>query len=386
MDCIVNEPSDVYNWFFESFNDVWSRPEQASGFRAYTLGLISETHRKNIEAMSAKIIQQQYQGLHHFLAESPWDASMLNRRRIEMLMQNPRTAACDKGILTIDDTGVPKKGTETEGVKRQYIGEVGKVANGQVFVTSHYADTRCHWPVEIVPYVPDTWLEGGKENPAFRSKIDLALDLVDRAVALGIRFRAIVADCWYGSSINFITALEERGLPYVVELKATQRMFARLPGDLASCEHRLKEALRLLKREDFRPVRLENADGTEREVWIARLRLKLKKLRGKRRVIVVTTRPDDPAADEDLRFVTTNAVQLRDATVAELYALRNWVEVFYKEAKDDLGAGQYQVRDLESILRHFYLVFVAYSLLVLLKRKGDLARWCKKNSTPSDRP
>ena len=66
--------------------------------------------------------------------------------------------------------------------------------------------------------------------------------------------------------------------------------------------------------------------------------------------------------------------------------MRNWIEVFYREAKDDLGAGQYQVRDLESILRHWQMVFVAYSLLVLLRQEGRLGRWCKKNSTPSDRP
>ena len=79
-------------------------------------------------------------------------------------------------------------------------------------------------------------------------------------------------------------------------------------------------------------------------------------------------------------------VQLRNEAVAQLYALRNWVEVFYREAKDDLGAGQYQVRHLEAIVRHWQLVFVAYSLLVLLRRQGRLARWCEKRGSASDRP
>ena len=86
------------------------------------------------------------------------------------------------------------------------------------------------------------------------------------------------------------------------------------------------------------------------------------------------------------KMVLTNVAQLRDATVAREYALRNWVEVFYGEAKDELGAGQYQVRDLDSILRHWYLVFVAHSLLVSLRREGRLGRWCKKKYTPSARP
>jgi len=296
--------------------------------------------RKNVEAISNRTVGQAYQGLHHFLTESPWDGAELNRRRVELLEADPRTCSRPRGVLVLDDSGVPKKGEATQGVKRQYIGQLGKVANGQVFVTSHYAEGRCHWPVDLLPYVPDNWLAGGKADPAFRTKLELALELADRAVARGLSFRAIVADAWYGRNAGFIKELEERSLPYVVELEATQRIFARLEGDIASNEHRLKEALSLLEPKDFRPVRLKNADGTDREVFVAALKVKIKKLPGKRRVVVVTHRPDDPEADEDSRFLLSNVVQLRNGTVARLYALRNWVEVFYREAKCDLGAGQ----------------------------------------------
>jgi len=386
MDFIVNEPDPLFDPFFENFDDLWSRPNQARGFRAYTLGLISETHRKNIEAMSAKMVDQPYQGLHHFLSEAPWDNTEINRRRLAALMGNPRTAPCQKGVLVLDDTGVPKKGDSTEGVKRQYIGQLGKTANGQVFVTSHYADGRCHWPVEIVPYIPDVWLEKGKEDERFRTKLQLALELIDRAVVLGVKFRAVVADSWYGSDRYLVGELDKRGLPYVLEVKSSLRIFARLPGDIARNEHRLKEALRLLSPEEFRPARLRNADGTEREVHVAQLWLKIKGLPGKRRIVAVTTCPQDPSSDRDLRWLMTNVAQFRADTVAQIYALRNWVEEFYREAKDDLGAGQYQVRDLETILRHWHMVFVAYSLLALLRRQGRLARWCKKNSAPCERP
>ena len=386
MDCVINQPDPFCEPFFDKFSEFWARPNQAQAFGAYVRGLISETHRKNIEAINAKVVGQHYQSLHHFLAESPWNSEALNRRRIELLQNDRRTASCKKGVLILDDTGVPKKGDQTQGVKRQYIGQIGKVANGQVFVTSHYADACCHWPVDIVPYVPDTWLEGGKDDPAFRTKIQLALGLLDRALGCGVRFRAVVADAWYGRNIGFIRDLEERTVSYVVELDASQRIFARLAGDIGSNEHRLKEALSLLVPEDFRPVRLPNADGTQREAFVAALKLKIKRLPGKRRVVIVTRRPKDPASDEELRFLLTDLIQLRNDTVARLYALRNWVEVFYREAKDDLGAGQYQVRDLTSIVRHWRLVFVAYSLLVKLRRDGRLGRWCKKNSAPSARP
>lgn len=386
MDFIVTDPDPLLDAFFDNFASLWSRPNQAEGFRAYVLGLLSEVHRKNVQALSAKTVGEPYQNLHHFLAEAPWDADALNDLRLDALMAGRRTAPRNSGVLIIDDSGVPKKGHATEGVKRQYIGQLGKTANGQVFVTSHYADARCHWPVDLAPYVPDTWLPEGKEDPAFRTKIDLALELIEQGFARGLGVRAVVADNWFGCNRRFIKTLEQRERPYVVDLKPSQRVFVRLKGDLGRNEHRLVEAVSLLEPSDFRPVCLPMADGTERQVQVARLRIKIKGLTGRRPVVVVTTRPHDPAADADLRLLTTNVVQLRDATVARLYARRNWVEVFYREAKDDLGAGQYQVRDLASIVRHWMLVFTAYTLLVLLKRQGRLTRWSKKNSIPSARP
>lgn len=378
MDFIVNEPDKLYDTFFENFNSLWTRPNQRESFRAYMLGLICEAHRKNIQALSCKIIGQQSQSLHHFLCKSPWDSEELNRRRIHLLQSDPRTASRPGGVLILDDTGVPKKGDATEGVKRQYIGQLGKVANGQVFVTTHYADDRCHWPVDIAPYVPDTWLEGGKDDPGFRTKIELALELIERAQGHGLAFQAVIADIWYGSNPKFINTLEQHEVPYIAQVKRSMRIFARLPGDIARNEHRLEQALSLLKPEDFRPVRLKAADGTERHVHLARLNVKLKKIPGRRRVLVLTHRPDDPAADEDLRFLISNVVALRNETVVRRFALRNWIEVFYREAKDDLGAGQYQVRELNSIVRHWQLVFLAYSLVQRLRRDGRLARWSKK--------
>ena len=378
MDFIVNQPDPLLDSFFDNFERLWSRPNQAQGFRSYVLGLVCQLHRKNIEAISAKVVGQQYQSLHHFLSDAPWDADILNRIRIDALMANRRTAPSGKGVLIIDDTGVPKRGRSTEGVKRQYIGQLGKTANGQVFVTSHYADERLHWPIDERPYVPDVWFEKGKEDPAFKTKPTLALELIDSAVAMGIKFRAVVVDSWYGRNVQFLKELENRNLPYVAELDGSQRIFARLPGDLDSHQHRLKEALCLLKPKDFRPADITNADGTKRSRHVAQVDVKIKGLPGKRRVVVVTTRPDDPGSDDDLRWLTANVVELRSDTVARVYALRNWVEEFYKEAKDDLGAGQYQVRGLESIVRHWHMVFVAYSLLVTLKREGRVQRWCKK--------
>jgi len=63
MDFIVNEPDPLLDAFFDKFNSAWLRPNQVEGFRAYALSLLPEAHRKNIEALSAKIVKQPYHRL-----------------------------------------------------------------------------------------------------------------------------------------------------------------------------------------------------------------------------------------------------------------------------------------------------------------------------------
>ena len=71
MNFVVNQPDPSSNSFFENFDSLWSRPNQAQGFLSYVLGLVCPLHRKNIEAMSTKIVGQEYQRLQHFLSGAP---------------------------------------------------------------------------------------------------------------------------------------------------------------------------------------------------------------------------------------------------------------------------------------------------------------------------
>ena len=130
----------------------------------------------------------------------------VNDRRVRLLCEDPATAPHEAGALVIDDTGDRKDGTATAHVARQYLGSVGKVDNGIVAVTSLWADERCYWPVHAVPYTPAARLPGGERDPGFRTKPQLAVELVEAAQQAGVRFRAVVADCAYGDNPGFTDA------------------------------------------------------------------------------------------------------------------------------------------------------------------------------------
>jgi len=121
--------------------------------------------------MSKNTVGVSYHKMHHFITESPWDADCVNERRLEIMTLCRQTKPRQNFSLIVDDTGHRKSGTITEGVGRQYIGEVGKTDNGLVMVTTHRWGKK--FTMRFCPLHADS-LEKGKENPEFKKKPELA--------------------------------------------------------------------------------------------------------------------------------------------------------------------------------------------------------------------
>jgi len=111
---------------------VFTHKAQKTGFRHYLAGLLGESEGKNLTQLSKDAVGVSYHRLHHFLTEAPWDAEVLNERRLEVMQQCSQTKIRRGFSLIIDDSGHRKSGSGTAGVGRQYIGEIGKTDNGIV--------------------------------------------------------------------------------------------------------------------------------------------------------------------------------------------------------------------------------------------------------------
>ena len=213
------------------FDPLLASVAQRRGFGDDLQGLLAPRDRnKTLTALAdAEPItgaqHRQVQRLQWFLSESAWDHEVVNQRRVWLLGQDPATAPNDRGVLVVDDTGDRKDGTATAHVARQYLGSVGKVDNGIVAVTSLWADECCYWPVHAVPYTPASRLAAGERDPGFKTKPQLAVELIGAAREAGIAFRAVVADCFYGDNPGFTDALVAAQVPFVLALKP-----AKAPG------------------------------------------------------------------------------------------------------------------------------------------------------------
>ena len=199
--------------YAQRFDGLFSSLAQRRGMRDYLQGLLLPRDRnKTLTGLAgAKPItgaqHREVQRLQWFLSESAWDHEQVNDQRVQLLCEDPATAPHDGGALVIDDTGDRKDGSATAHVARQYLGSVGKIDNGIVAVTSLWADERVYWPVQAVPYTPAARLPAGERDPGFRTKPQLAVELVQAAQQAGIRFQAVVADCAYGDNPGFTHAL-----------------------------------------------------------------------------------------------------------------------------------------------------------------------------------
>ena len=218
--------------YAQRFDDLFGQLAQRRSFRQYLLGLLLPRDRnKTLTALGgtepgvgaqAAAVQQ----LQSYVTESPWEATAVNQRRLELLQADPRTTTHARGVLILDDTGDRKSGTHTAHVGRQYLGSVGKIDNGIVVVSTLWADEQRYYPLHAEPYTPARRLPKGKGDAAFRTKPQIAVHLIGAALDAGILFRAIVADSGYGENPTFTQALVSEGLPYVVSVKPSEGIWA----------------------------------------------------------------------------------------------------------------------------------------------------------------
>src|SRR5262245_26913645 len=362
------------------FDDLFGSLAQRRGFREYLGGLLVPRERnKTLTALAgaepvAGAGHPAVQRLQFFLSESRWDADRVNARRLELLAAGPGTAPHGGGVLVIDDSGDRKDGAKTAHVGHQYLGRYGKTDNGVVTVTTVWAGERVYYPVHAVPYTPARHFAGGKNDPAFRTKLKIGADLAVRAREAGFAFRAVVADSAYGDQDGFRGELAEAGLPFVMALRPRRGTWACGPD-----AHTPVDAARALAWNgpddpgDWHRVTRTFRDGHTQTWYAAGATLGWWGPDGARRLVVATADPATLPARATWYLVTnlprpggprepdSSHPAAGLAEIVRIYGIRNWIEQSYTQVKDQLGWADFQVRSDAAIRRHQALVCCAFS-------------------------
>ncbi len=367
--------------FFESwcskFDDVFGRASQREGFRQYFAGVLGQSHRKNILSIANNTVNGDYHRLQHFVHDSPWSVNELNNRRLEIVAQCRQTRIKSGFSLIIDDSGHRKSGADTSGVGRQYIGQLGKVDNGVVTVTSHAFDGVKGLPLDLELYQHASSLPKGKEDPEFCKKPDLAWKLIESCLARGLTPGLILLDAGYGNNGPLLKKLEEKALTYIASVSSSRIVWTQLAQDTEPQKHKLEEVAKTLNQDAFVQVILPLEKP--RTVWVAAFSAGVPKFIGKRKFAIQLNAPTFEEATDISYFITNAPEEIATAEwIAKGYSQRNWIEVFYRETKGWLGLTEYQVRDQRSMLRHWMIVFNAFTFIHWLRLNGGLTRWSTK--------
>jgi len=297
----------------------------------------------------------------YFITNSNWSY----RKAIDIAARQT-SSSLRKVMLTgliLDETGTEKKGKKSVGVGHQYCGNVGKTANSQVALLACLSNGDFASIVDARLYLPKDWCddpirceEAGipEEERNFKTKIDLAEEIIQHQIDLGTDFNYVGADGFYGNDCNLARKIERMGLIYMLDIRSNQAVYLEkpevvLPKRLKVVGHSIKVSAYLegLEKEDWEEIKVrKTAKGTLRglfhfrEVYIWNKH----EQQVERRLLVIRKMKTKSGEEVKFSFTNANLVQYTPKALAYMQAQRFFIEHCIKEAKYVLGMDQFQTR------------------------------------------
>lgn len=344
----------------------------------YLCGLV-QSARRNVERMAEVVPGTDAQALHHFLTHSPWESrpvmDQVARDLDALVGGDPDTC------LVLDESCIAKKGTQSVGVARQWMGTEGKTDNCQVAVFAALVRGRWVGLADAELYLPKEWVADSArceaagvpvERRVLKSKPQLGLEMVRRARTNGLSFSWVAADANYGKDGTFLRALDDAGEVFVADVHRDQRVFLQEP-------HRSVKSLRAdtwaneQPAEAWRTVRVRHS--TQGELWVEALHRRVwvrRKGESQARCwhLIVTREVGSP---ETVKYSLSNAPATTSTQrLAYMQRQRYWVERLFQDAKNEAGLDEYQARGWRAWYHHIALVMMA--MLFLLRERLEQAQ------------
>jgi len=359
---IVKLPSVVEN-ALPRFAHIFNKA-QMRHFGEYLTGLIV-SENKTVTGINSNFMGHTDQSSkNHFLTEAEWDDSAVTQTRLDLVLEHCKKQGILDGVLVIDDTLGEKKGLSIEGADWFWDHSENRYAFGHPLVTSEYVTASFHAPLHYRLYEKEEKVPVG----AFKSKIDLAIDLIHDADKEGIPFSCVAGDCWYFCD-KIINELKQMQKGWIFASKSNRKIMVN------NRYIQLSEYAKTLKKEDFRQVTVTKSSGKELTVWAFAKTVFMHKVG---RIKVVISYLEKPFKGDPF-FLVTNRKEWTIERILSVYVKRWPIETFYQDAKQKLGLADCELRLLKGIRRHWDLVFLAYTLLSIESSTGPLKNWLKSN-------
>lgn len=336
----------------------------------YTKGIVQSEFR-NIECISEDL-DANYHQMQHFITESNWD----ERSVIDQVSREVSSILPKKKLtgLIIDESGWVKKGEKSVGVGWQYCGNVGKISNSQVAVFACLSNGDFASMVDTRLYLPEDWCndpdrckEAGipSENRVFKTKLELAVDIIHQQIQNGVSFDYIGGDGYYGNDANLARVIDQMGYIYMLDIHSDQKIFLNRPelflperkSTKGPAPKRLKASIpdmsvsgymESLRPEDWEKIQVRNTTKGKLngEYHFVRVYIWNKSINQiePRLLVIRKTMSAKNTVEIKYSFTNANLEQYTHQALAYMQAQRFFVEHCIKESKQILGLDQFQTR------------------------------------------
>jgi SRSO17 transposase len=389
---------DLDAWL-EPFLSALGHKKRRAWAPLYLRGLLGPGERKSLQPMAACLGLSGHDQLQHFIASPAWDDAPLWR---VLAAQADRLVGGPAAALVIDDTALPKKGTLSVGVARQYCGRLGKRANCQALVSLTLAGREVPVPVGLRLFLPAEWTADSTRCAAAgvpeaeilsRSKGEIALAELDRLMAAGVRFGIVLADAGYGASAKFRHGLDKRGLTWAVGIPCNQKIYSRdvqlvPPGgrkrrpapDQEPCE-----AEAVLAELPWRRVSWRQGTKGPLAARFAAMRVRVgdgatwannRHLPGEEVWLVGEWR-----SSGERKYYLSNLPPRTSLRALAAAIKARWVcEQAHQQLKQELGLGHFEGRSWTGLHRHALMTCIAFAYLQHLRLAGQRSTGSGKNA------
>ena len=393
---------DVSNFLteFEAYQAIYAkrayykRREQRQHGANYLHGLLLKIDNKSVENIILELFgadQNAVRNMQNFISAGAWEDEAILKRHWQEVAKD---LGDEDGVLTVDGSDFPKQGLDSVGVKRQYCGQLGKIANCQAGVFVGYVGLNAYCLLDRRLYLPEYWLSpemaekrrqcGVPENITFKTKPELALESLTAIHAEGtLSARWVTCDEAFGRSTPFLDGVAELGLWY----------FAEVPHNTRVWEESVKVEVPPYKGRGRKPTKLQLVEGEPEAVTVFSIANSILQEEWSRQTIkegtkgpiradfafrrVFEVRDDLPGKevwlvlrrtkDEIKTYLCNAPFDISLQRLVKVSGLRWPIETCFEESKQFVGMGDYQVRSWRGWHHHMTLVILAHFFLVRLR-------------------
>lgn len=359
---------------------AFGRAELRQSAGAFIDGVLSGVARKTGWLLAERAGLDRPYRIQSLIGRSSWQADTLR----DLVRAEVLAALGDSdGVLVVDETDFLKKGTHSVGVAKQDSGAAGQMENCQIGVFLAYASGHGQALIDRRLYLPEAWAFDAvrrqraqvPEAVEFRSKPQIACDLIAVALDAGAPCAWVLVDAVCSSDSRVRDMLEARGQPYVLATSGYDRL-RYLTADGPAPIDRDLSALAPRPEAWSRHAAAEGSKGIRLYDW-ARTALPWTGDDGFERWLLIRRSPHDPAADACFLAFARAGSEL--AELAGAASLRWTIEECFRQAKEELGLDHCEARSWHGWHRHMTLCMAAAAFLARLSAELRQTAWSRPN-------